>query len=200
MTSFGYKIGWLALNAPSSPAEVAALLGLSNVRQTPWRDAVTAAYDGGPELLVTPRLPGASGIEWVLVAGFQLLDTELDIVALSARTGGEVHWYGTHRVVESHGWLRAVQGRLVRKFSTVGESGETVSIGTPDRFEASLGIPAPTDDEDALFDAALEAGIDEDTVMKVAGQWSVDPQTLDDVTANPPPLLGEVPAGPPWTA
>lgn len=73
----------------------------------------------------------------------------------------------------------------------MGESGE---IRFEDGEPAAEGSLARADDLDRDWDA-LELA-DEDTVLDVAAEWSIDPTTLDgDLDLPPEGLLGYLPAG-----
>jgi hypothetical protein len=49
-----------------------------------------------------------------------------DIVTLSA-TFGEAQGFASHRVIEYHHWMLARNGRLVRCFAYIGETGELLA-------------------------------------------------------------------------
>jgi hypothetical protein len=160
--SFGPKIAWLAVR-DGSPERVADAIGLSARRPLAWPDGVRAAYEEG--VFVAP-----AGEGWVVAAGVGWLGAEPDVAALSARLGAEVQYFATHRVVEAHAWERAVDGRLVRRVRFSGETGELAREGEATAIEIEIGLAASADE-------AAEH-VDEDTVMRVAGQWSVDPRAF----------------------
>jgi hypothetical protein len=80
-----------------------------------------------------------------------------------------VQLFRSYRVPELHEWARATDGRMRRRVRCVGERGEFGQEGAPTPVEEALGIPAMT---------VHEWNVNEHTVMKVAGAWSVDPQIL----------------------
>jgi hypothetical protein len=57
------------------------------------------------------------------------------------------------------------RARWCARSEFVGETGETSAQGEPTQIERELDLELP----------------DEDSVMQVAGAWSIDPQTLDRV-------------------
>ena len=124
---FGFKCAWLAIKTDDSHAVVQAI-GLQNVRKSGWQKGVDAAYSG--EVFVTPPIKG-----WVLAASISLPgigdktrpDRLSPLVESLGKKFSEVQYFGTHRVVEYHGWLRATKGEIVRRYAFLGERGEMLS-------------------------------------------------------------------------
>ena len=180
---FGYKIAWLAIRTDDT-RRAAQALGLSDVRAVSWAEGIDAAYaaygasGGRPLAFVTPVVDG-----WTLavLGGGELLEDDgngvgaVDLPSMSRRFG-EVQKYATHRVVEYQEWQRWVNGSAVRRYCWIGESGEIrFDEGEPARAEGNLLRAADLDGDWGAFDLA-----DEDTVMAVAAEWSIDPTTLDE--------------------
>jgi len=83
----------------------------------------------------------------------------------------DVQYFGTHRVVEYHGWARVVKGKMVRQYSYVGDQGRVLcDYGKPTHEERNLGLN---------FDQGRFPN--EGDVMKLAGAWSVNPTTLEEL-------------------
>lgn len=169
---FGPKSAWLAVRS-EQPAEVARSLGLVDVRRAPW-EGVERVQRHPPEppfpVFLPPPVEG-----WTLVLLTpSLAEAPFDLAALS-REFGEAQKFASHRVVESQEWQRWVDGAPVRRYWWVGESGEIrLDDGEPAAAEGSL---AHADDLDGDWDDL--AFPDEDTVLDIAAEWSVDPTTLD---------------------
>ena len=189
MVGFGFKQAWLALREPVGDAgEICAALGANDLGTVDWQHGIDLAYLTDNRIAVTPALPGTGGVSWTLVVGrLFFVDTGMpDIVELSGRLGTEVQFFATHRVVEAHFWERAVEGKLVRSFRYVGETGEiTRWYGEPDATELAIGLPS-TFDTDAEPEDQPNIVVDEDDVMTVAAAWSLDPTELDGQTASGP--------------
>jgi len=194
MTGFGYKTAWLAFRGHTEQ-RVAADLGIANAGLCDWATAIEASYDlSQPTVAITPALPGQGGL-WVLATGFALAVNTPDIASLSQTTGADVQCFASHRVIETHIWAKASGGRIERWFGWSGESGEILRwVGRPDSVERDLGLPDVDRATEATVDAVAEAGINEDSVMIIAGHWSVNPQTLEGVPAPGDPLVGTLPA------
>ncbi|MEM9729522.1 MAG: hypothetical protein AAF997_13115 [Myxococcota bacterium] len=182
--SFGYKSQWLAVKT-NDPTAALKALGASVPRETSWSYGV-AAPEG--ELFVTPPLDG-----WVLVVGhFPEIVGKRDektlalVSKLSAELGTEVQYFGTHRVVDYHAWIRATKGQVSRAYAYLGERGETIlEMGEQTEEEKALGLNFFDDgSSEAKNDEYWERDDvtypDEEDVMKVAGRWSINPTELEE--------------------
>ena len=179
-TPFGYKTAWLSARTEHSAGVVDALR-LTNTRQLAWDVGIEASYDAG--VFVAPATLG-----WVLAVGVGLFERQPDVAALSSLLGAEVQFFATHRVVERHSWELARAGRLIRRVSYVGESGTFEETGEPTEVERTLGLVGLTEEKAGDL-------ISEETVMQVAGDWSLDPQELATIpTSDPTGLHGQLPS------
>lgn len=182
--SFGYKSQWLAVRT-DDPTAALKSLGASNFREVGWSQGV-GAPEG--EVFATPPLDG-----WVLVVGaFPEILGEGDEMAvalvskLSSELGTEVQYFGTHRVVEYHAWVRAKTGEVSRAYAYLGERGETLfRMGEQSAEEKALGFnffdnKSPEAEDDAYWERDDLSYPDEEDVMKVAGQWSINPAELEE--------------------
>lgn len=185
---FGYKVQWLAVRDQGVDA-VASALQLGRPTPSTWRDAVLAAYDDNGSWLLTPPLNG-----WTLAVSTDVPAPEDDrftawLAGLSCLLG-DVQYFGTHRVVDYHGWGRASGGVVERAFAYLGERGEVLfHVGEPTADEQALGVrtaqdgdeTVPEDDDEPLW------WPDEETVLTLAGRWSIDPRDLEGavVPAHP---------------
>lgn len=184
--SFGYKMAWLAIKT-ETPERVLDLLDIQNVQPANWQTGITAAYNGhtfisppvsGWVFVVTRKLPepgGHSDCEWGVL-----------LRRLSERLG-EVQYFGTHRVVEYHAWARFIEGAEVRTFAFLGERAEVLADrGEKSAGECELGYDyfvtnAPEAESDSYWEREDLCFPTEDHVMEVAGKWSINPDTLEDL-------------------
>jgi hypothetical protein len=183
MVGFGYKQAWLAVR-DGDPDKVLGALGGHGLGPLSWRVGVDRAYTNDDLVVATPPLPGAGPAVWILVCGRYFLVNEqwVDAGELSAAIGAEVQFFATYRVSELHRWARAVDGRTVRSFRYLGETGEVTDWhGEPDRTELQIGLPPRHDPE-------IDVLVDESDVMRLAAAWSVDPTSLQGRPA-PAPLI-----------
>ena len=137
-----------------------------------WHDGLAVAYGPTSELFVSPAVQG-----WTFVVGLlglpplQGVDGSPAIAPFVARLSREldttVQVFFTHRVTETHAWVLANRGELVRAFAYSGEEGAALfDTGAPTEVERSL-TPAE------------RSSPDEGVVLRIAGAWGLDPQTLD---------------------
>jgi hypothetical protein len=188
---FGYKIAWLAIRTEDTKAAAEALR-LTNAHAVSWAEGIDAAYgaqQGQAPVFLTPVVDG-----WTLavLGRGELFEDDgagggaLDLSSLSNRFG-EVQKFATHRVVEYQEWQRWVNGSPVRRYCWIGESGEIrFDEGEPVSAEGNLLRAMDLDGDWDPFDFA-----DEETVMAVAAEWSINPTTLDDRdNLSPLGLLG----------
>jgi hypothetical protein len=184
---FGYKIAWLAIRTEDTGAAAAAL-GVTGARAVSWDEGVDAAYRArqGPQaaIFLTPAVDG-----WTLAVlgrGDPFEDDgagggALGLASLS-RSFGETQKFATHRVVEYHEWQRWISGSPARHYCWIGESGRIrFDDGEPARAEGNL-LRAADPDGDSRDARDLA---DEDTVVAVAAEWSVDPTTLQEREGPP---------------
>jgi hypothetical protein len=169
---FGYKQGWLAVRAEDS-STVAAALPFRLIRRAGWKEGVVAADKPlAGEIFVTPPVNG-----WVLVVGVwasswngQEDEAELErqVAALSVRFG-EAQFFGTQRVVEYHQWILAKEGQIQRCFGYVGDKDESI---------CNRGPLTGAEKEFDFAEINKSWFPDEQDVMKVAADWSLDPTQL----------------------
>ena len=188
---FGYKTCWLAVRDRTT-AEVADALRLTKRVAMAFGPGTDLAYGTG--VYVTPELAG-----WTLAHSQNELWEYLEptdtrfaarLAGLSARLG-EVQFFATHRVSEYHAWAWARDGHLLRAYCYIGDSGTIpLFIGEPTAAERAAGVGTRTfeagheswtDDE---WEAWLDTTPNEATVMRIAGSWSINPQTLDAVSGT----------------
>ncbi len=168
---FGYKCSWLAIKT-DEPEAVVTSLGLAGVQKCNWAKGIAAAYKG--DVFVTPVVQG-----WVLVVSIALPeipdqkrgDELTPLIKVLGKKFSDVQYFGTHRVVGYHAWLRAKDGEIVRRYAYLGERGETLrDDGKRTEEEKKLGLVYG----DSKFPS-------EQDVMKLAGAWSIDPVSLDEL-------------------
>jgi hypothetical protein len=196
--SFGYKGAWIAVKGVAMD-RVASALHLADVGGATWEQGVRKSYDPGESkkefdfpqtsfVFVSPPVDGwtlAVGQRLAFFRSFAFKGMKEDrapekllpfIQTLSKELGTTVQYFFTHRVPETHIWVWAESGRIVRAYGYSGERGEVLlDVGSLTVGETSLGLKLPAKGKDSNH----ESSPDEDTVIAVAGKWSIDPTTLD---------------------
>jgi hypothetical protein len=130
---------------------------------------------------------------WVFVVSYNLpkpdweSGTEAWTLLLSSlsKSYGDAQYFVTHRVVEYHAWVRFTEGKEVRAFAFLGESGKTLADrGSKTAGELELGYDYLShDSQDAMSESYWARDDvsfpDEDHVMEMAGKWSINPTLLE---------------------
>jgi hypothetical protein len=162
-------------------------MGLKNYHPSNWKQGVSESYNGS--VFVCPPIDN-----WTLVCGdglpngstLESIETVKNTLQKLSQTFGEVQFFGTHRVVEYHAWAKANDGKILRHYSYLGESGENIYVeGEADAFEQSLNLANTFSDEAQAEDYFEREDIlwpNEETVMQVAANWSVNPTALEERT------------------
>ena len=138
-------------------------------------------------------LPSVDG--WVLILTSQGPETIAEFVpplTFLSEHFGEAQFFASYRVTDVYGWGRAERGEVERLVLTA--DGESEQFGNPTRTEDDLLDDQQDSDEDA--DDAEEATddwdsdewhwlIDEQFVLQLAEEWSVNPSTLTETFGIP---------------
>ncbi len=183
---FGYKTVWIAVKT-NNKQRIAKILGLKNAQPSNWQSGIETAYNGG--IFITPQIG-----EWTLVVGMKLMNDansesikrlEKNLNKLSSEFG-EAQSFGTHRVVEYHHWIRSVNGKITRIYSYIGESGENIKVsGEPTEPEIGLNLFNSLSKEaksDSYWEREDLDYADEELVMDIAENWSINPTKLTQRT------------------
>jgi hypothetical protein len=180
---FGYKMCWLAVRSENTDDVVSSLL-FENRQPANWQTGFVAAYNG--HTFISPSVNG-----WVFVVSHEL--PELgdppqqqewnDIMSSLSQEHGEVQYFGTHRVSEFHAWARFANGIEDRAFAYC--DGILVDRGTPSTKEKELGCSyfdenSPEAKSKAYWEREDLCYPDEEHVMKIAGDWSINPISLGE--------------------
>jgi hypothetical protein len=170
---FGYKMGWIALKHTKS-ADVASFLKIKNLRSASWVEGIEAAYNSGDDVVfVTPPIKGWVLVvsKWAMGAGDRRsADAIGQLLGQLSTKFDEAQGFATHRIIEYHHWMLAINGHLQRSFAYIGESGEVL-----------LNSGSLTDSEQKLkfFSKPPEEwNPTEEDVMTVASGWSIAPTSL----------------------
>jgi hypothetical protein len=182
--NFGYKTVWVAVKT-NDKLGISKILELKNVKPSNWKSGIENAYH--KSVFITPQIG-----DWTLAVGMGLplgdslesIEKLEEILNKLSTEFGEAHFFGTHRVVEYHNWMKSVNGKMVRIYSYVGERMENIKVfGNPTEPETKLNLFNSLSEEaksDAYFDREDLVFADEELVMKIAEHWSVNPTTLTE--------------------
>ena len=207
---FGYKISWFAVRTEDAEAVVVALK-LGDVQRANWESGIDLAYERSGNtgaryaVFVTPPIAG-----WVLAVGkgLPVFDQEgedsecrsdfLTLFMNVAAGFAEVQFFGTYRVVGYDAWFRARNGVIEREFS-IADGQVCTNFGPQTAEERALGFldlgersaEAATDyicdcmetygDSDSDDGHKCPLMPSEENTMALAGAWSIDPTTLEEL-------------------
>jgi hypothetical protein len=168
---------WLAIRG-HDPQTVQRALGLHNPKPCSWEGGLSHVHDH--KLFISPPVSG-----WVLVVGHGLPDPADDVdecyrfvVNLSRRVG-QVQFYGVHRVVNHHCWVKAEHGSILRAYAWAGRT--LWNQGDLTAAEADLGLHCfdYCEGEISGIAASESCRSNTDKVLLLAARWSVDPTAID---------------------
>jgi hypothetical protein len=188
---FGYNMGWFAVRN-ADIHKISAVLRLKGIQKKSWTEGIQTVYADhiSATVFVTPALKGWTFIVGMWASGTGEADSVRNIqnliIDLSARFD-EAHAYATCRAIEYHHWMMARKGHLTRAFAYLGESGEVL---------ANAGDP--TGAERTCKWDQLEEGLwspNEETVLEVAGAWSLNPIDIQGMSAEGKGILARAPKG-----
>ncbi len=182
---WGYKCAWFAVRS-TDPSAVAECLQLSDVSSEPIGDVTDKTYerDSGYVAVIGP-------IDGWCLAPFDLILSDdlrmLDLVGALSIQFGEAQLFTSYRVVSAYQFERWMDGTPIRQVYVA--DGEVFrNHGEPDGFETSLLDINEDVQHDEVDDDnfGFAMSIDEDTVLAMAEEWSVDPLSLPERDDLPP--------------
>jgi hypothetical protein len=189
---FGYKFFWFAVKT-NNQQKIADLLKSKNTSNCNWKVGIDKAYNGS--VFITSAING-----WTLVCGSELpagdskenINKVKNILQTLSKEFDEAQFFCTHRIVEYHCWMKAKKGQMSRVYSYQGDQGENLAIeGEPTEFEKKyklINTFSPEAKNENYFESEKLIIPDEEFIMKVAENWSVDPSQLDNRKDLPPSL------------
>jgi len=182
---FGYKINWIAVKN-GDKKEIAKIIGLSNLKPSNWKNGIENAYE--KSIFISPKIGN-----WTLIVGNELpiadhknINKLEKILNDLSNKFEEAQYFGTNRIVEYHSWIKSENGKIKRAYSYIGEKDETIKFyGKLTEPEKELNLYNSLSDE-AKLDKYWEREDlnypDEELVMKIAENWSINPTKLTNRT------------------
>jgi hypothetical protein len=187
---FGYKTAWFAISSEDMNA-VASALELQNPQAANWEYGVWHAVESDDyAIFVTPPVDG-----WILAVGVPILyeadDHATERMIELSQQFGEAQFFASMRVSDAYVWARAVQGKLIRLFCE--GDGERREVGEQTSAEKALGVSffnaaSPEASKPGYWERKDLVSPDEEHVLAIASQWSVNPIKLDQ--RGVAPILG----------
>lgn len=180
---FGYKMVWIAIKTDNKK-RIAEILELKNIQTSNWKSGIESAYNN--RIFITPLIG-----EWTLVVGMKLVNGQLEdinklekILNKLSLEFGESQSFGTHRVVEYHHWIKSMNGKIIRTYSYIGESGKNIKV-FGELIEPEIGLNlintfSKEAESDKYWEREDLVYADEELVMKIAKNWSINPTKLSE--------------------
>lgn len=178
---FGYKSWWIAIKSENN-LEIADFIKqleeTSNqkliFKYPNWTISITSQKNGW--IFVIGELPTGDNNE-------SLEKLKILLEKISDRFG-EVQFFASHRIVEYHCWARAINGKILRIYSFLGESGENIAInGEPFGVERNYNLVNTFSEEskqEGYYDRLDLTFPDESLVMTIAENWSINPTKFSE--------------------
>jgi hypothetical protein len=173
---------WFAIKS-NNPQAVQAALRLHNAMFCSWEQGLAEARDF--KLFLSPPIRG-----WILVIGVGLPDPADDVddlfrmILSLSRSLGQVQFFSANRIVNSHSWVQADSGQIVRAYAW---SGTTLwNQGAMTAAEAELGLACYDYGESVAqkLSSSEPQRANAEKVPSLAGRWSLDPTALDENAIN----------------
>lgn len=103
---------------------------------------------------------------------------------------GDVNFFANHRVSDFYAWAKSENGKLTRGFAIADGYEPFWNVGDKSGLEEKFVYPFEKSDEPEDLNQDI---IDEDMVMRIAGDWSVNPTELDKISGlkNKKGYIGE---------
>lgn len=169
--AFGRKMQWIAVKTDYRE-KVAASLKLKNLELANWSHGIEKANEN--HVFLTPNING-----WILAVGWGLGEVwkKTELLEKLSREYGEAQFFLTHTGAYSHTYIRYANGEMIRHLHC--EEGEILTNeGTPTKLESTLD-----------FTNTLP---DENLVLNLAAEWSVNPNLLEQAQYADVEGLGSV--------
>lgn len=198
--SFGYKMCWLAIKNASS-VELVKDLEIINPAPAGWQQGIETVYKDSQQdtmkntVYLTPEIEG-----WTLIVSYSLPTPEpetaqilLELLEYLSSKYGIACSYGTNSVSEYHHWIKYTSGKLIRAFATAEGSilldeGEVTPEESFINFDEIMKIQNPEYNGDIDFESLP----DEETVLLVAENWSLNPAKLEEFSSTGEGFLGKI--------
>ena len=169
--SFGYKISWYAVKTSDNLAIKRLIKPNIRTMQCSWQEAMTNYYG-----FISPPING-----WTLLIK---KDFDQNLLEKLSKMFGEAQFFGSHRISDYYEYVKAIDGNIVRHVLANGFVEK--NIGELSIIEMNCDFST-----EAMYDVLYEQNktylleqyedFDEDFIIKMAAEWSVNPTTIDEI-------------------
>ena len=192
---FGLKNFWLAIRSEDSEKILTCLPPEREQRRANWDKGLGYIYryagddNAQHSVFVTPPVQG-----WTFIVGWGIPELNHRVRAAFDRLTApflqafaDIQYYGSYRVVDYIAWGRA-EGGIWQRLFAFADAEILCSEGAQTDAEQALGLPDIRSTDDFETEGVFKHWLgchDEETPLRLAGQWSIDPDTLPDIPAEP---------------
>ncbi|MDX1958243.1 MAG: hypothetical protein SFU98_06700 [Leptospiraceae bacterium] len=167
---FGYKCQWIVVKS-NDFYKLLSILNFDENYSSNWKSGIESAYSGN--YFVSPPING-----WIFIVNsiMPFIDTRekdnpINLVKILSKEFGESYYFGTHRIVDYHSWIKAKNGNIIRAYAYLGETGNILidqgeltkeEINNNMYFSKLTGVNAEYPNEE--------------DVLKISSDWSISSQ------------------------
>lgn len=168
---FGYKNCWFAFRTTDFDGVYKVLKKyLVEIKRTELQTGLKEGWDGNWCLL----RPIDGYILLISSNGFSLKEKAIEL----SEQLGEIHFYSTHRSSNFLACSKFINGRVIRDFA-ISDGEIQKNEGQPTKIELQIASGYKT--SDAIDSSELLSSLgDEEDLMKISGDWSINPSKLDE--------------------
>lgn len=175
--SFGYKNTWFAIKNTDVCSVLSVFTNLVNISKISWKEGILEAENSRFKVFTSGIYKGWS---FLISKGLCAPSQIEDIITLLLKLGKiaeEVCYFSSYRTVETYGFAKVIQGKIIRLYCYSGEKGCIYkNMGEKTDAEKELALNLATN-EDELFEDGFDE-IDEDDILRLAGLLSLNPELL----------------------
>lgn len=175
--SFGYKNTWFAIKNTDVCSILSVFSNLANICEISWKEGILEEENSRDKVFISGLYEG-----WSFLIGKGLCNPSQikDLINLLLELGKmaeEVCYFSSYRTVETYGFAKVIQGKIIRLYCYSGEKGCIYkNMGEKTDAEKELELNFATN-EDELFEEGFDE-IGEDDILRLAGQLALNPELL----------------------
>lgn len=174
---FGYRNTWFVAKNVDVCSVLQVFPNLSNIRNISWKEGMLEIENLRFKIFISGIYEG-----WTFMISRDLYDPSevesiTDLLLKIGKIAEEVCYFSSYRTVETYGFAKIVQGKIIRMYCYSGEKGCIYkNMGKKTDAEKRLALNFAAN-EDELFEEGFHE-IDEDDILKLAGELSLNPESL----------------------
>ena len=181
---FGYKNSWIIFKSTETKSIIESLKEFLEFQgEITWEQGLNKAYLGS--FFLTLPIQG-----WTFLISSRCSEIKSRLL-IKSKLFNEIHYYSTHRSSDFLEWEKYYEGKLIRAFSIsdgeiIKDEGEVSDVEIQiAQKELNTTLENWTDDQE-MIDYIRSKNIlanlgDEDNIMELAGNWSINPLQMNTI-------------------